>query len=159
MVNFDIANPKDDNNRYAGAAVEELDQGDLGTVNANGEIVQADAADGIQGQAMGVVLTPVRDPSHSRYGDLQYVKNQLKENQNVLVGEGDRALLIKDDLLLEDLDEADSLTPGKPVYLAEGGGVTQTAPSTSGSVVQIVGVAQDPNSFLLDVTVVDSTNA
>lgn len=159
MVNFTIANPKDDNNRYAGLAVEELDQGDLGTINANEEVVAADAANGIQGQAMGVVLTPVRDPTHTRYGDLEYVQNQLKEEQNVLVGEDDRALLVADGFLIEDEDEADSLTPGEPVYLAEGGGVTQTQPSTSGSVVQMVGMAQDANSFLLDLEYVDSTVA
>lgn len=159
MTNFTIANPKDDNNRFAGLAVEELDQGDLGTINANEEVVAADASNGIQGQAMGVVLTPVRDPTHARYGDLEYVQNQLLENQNVLVGEDDRALLIKDNFILEDEDGADSLTPGEPVYLAEGGGITQTAPSTSGSVVQIVGMAEDANSFLLDVEFVDSTLA
>lgn len=159
MVNFDIANPKDDNNRVAGAAVQEMDQGDLGTINANGEVVPADAANGVQGQALGVVLTPVRDPDHARYGDLEYVRNQLMEEQNVLVGEGDRALLVMDGFLMEDLDEGDSLTPGEPVYLAEGGGVTQTPPSSSGSVVQVVGVAQDANSYLLDVQVSDETVA
>jgi hypothetical protein len=157
MVNFTIANPKDDNNRVAGAAVQEIDQGDLVTVNATGEIVPADASNGLQGQAVGVALSPVRDPTHSRYGDLEYVKNQLYEEQNVLVGEGDRVAALKNGVLVEDEDESGSLTPGEPVYLAEGGGVTQTAPSTTGSVVQIVGIAQDPDSYLLDVEVTDTT--
>lgn len=157
MVNFTIANPKDDNNRVAGAAVEEADQGDLVTVNAAGEIVAADAANGLQGQAVGALLNPVRDPTHARYGDMEYVKNQLMENQNVLVGEDDRVAAIKYGVLLEDEDAAGSLTPGEPVYLAEGGGVTQTAPATTGSVVQIVGYAQDADSFLLDVQVTDVT--
>lgn len=159
MVNFTIANPKDDNNRYAGAAVEELSQGELGTINANEEVVAADAADGVAGQAMGVVFTPVVDPTDPKYGDLEYVQNQLKEEQNVLVGEGDRALLVEDDFLIEDEDREDTLTPGEPVYLADGGGVTQTPSTASGSVVQIVGMAQDANSYLLSIQYVDEINA
>lgn len=157
MVNFTIANPKDDNNRVAGAAVEEADQGDLVTVNSVGEIVAADAADGVSGQAIGALMSPVRDPAHARYGDMEYVQNQLKENQNVLVGEDDRVAALTNGVLIEDEDAEGTLTPGEPVYLAEGGGVTQTAPATTGSVVQIVGVAQDADSYLLDVQVTDTT--
>lgn len=157
MVNFTIANPKDDNNRVAGAAVAALDQGDLVTVNPSGEIVAADAADGVSGQAAGALMSPVVDPTAAKYGDLEYVQNQLKEEQNVLVGEGDRVAALTQGVLIEDEDEAGSLNPGEPVYLAEGGGVTATAPATTGSVVQIVGIAQDANSYLLDVQVTDTT--
>ena len=50
------------------------------------------------------------------------------------------------------VEGAASLTPGQPVYLGEtDGAVTATKPSTSGDVVQVVGVAISATSFLLNV--------
>lgn len=50
------------------------------------------------------------------------------------------------------VEGAAGLTPGAPVYLAEtDGAVTASAPTTSGDIVQCVGIAIDADTFVLDV--------
>lgn len=159
MVNFELANPAPENNKMAGTAVAGLEQGTLVTVNAAGEVVAADAADGLSGQAVGALLTAVIDPTDAKYGTTDFMQNTLKERRNVLVGDEKRAVACMNDMILEDADAEGTLTPGEPVYLAEGGGVTQAAPGSSGSIVQIVGIAEDADSYMLAVQISDEVNA
>lgn len=79
--------------------------------------------------------------------------------------EGDRVTVIRYGIEMVDDDSDAGFTPGEPVYLAEGGGFTQTAPTTGGAAVQVLGVSVtqvenslDPNNagkdrFFLDVSI------
>lgn len=150
MVNFKIDNAKPNNNRMAATPAVAFEKSDLVAINAAGEMVLADALDGVQGQAVGVALTPAFDLSiYNGVPQEEFLKNTAREEHNVLLGEGDIAVAFVNDVRVEDIDGADSLNPGQPVYLAEGGGITQTKPATVGSVVQMLGLAESTNSFLL----------
>jgi predicted RecA/RadA family phage recombinase len=54
---------------------------------------------------------------------------------------GDRATVIRNGIEMVNDDDDTSFEPGEPVYLAPGGGFTQTKPSGSGEAVQVLGVA------------------
>ena len=55
-------------------------------------------------------------------------------------------------VILENADEDWGFTPGQPVYLAPGGGYTQTKPSAAGDIIQVVGEATDDGeAIFLDV--------
>jgi len=60
---------------------------------------------------------------------------------------GDRATVISYGIEMVNDGTEESFTPGEPVYLAEGGGLTQTEPGTSGAAVQCVGVALTPEDY------------
>lgn len=157
MVNFEIDNAKPNNNRVAAEPAVAFDQGALVAVDANGQMVLADAANGVQGQAVGVALTPATDLSvYAGVPEEEFLTNLAMEERNVILGEGDRAVAFVNDILITDRDAAATLSPGQPVYLGEGGGITQTAPATSGSVVQIIGFAQSADSYLLNVQFSDT---
>jgi hypothetical protein len=137
-----------------------VDKADLvGLANdgsGNTVIKQADAAAGVQQPAMGVLMERVRDPSNitaSGFNDSDVMVRQLqadlREGDYTFVG--DQATYIRYGIYLEDVNEEDSLTIGDPVYLAVGGGFTQTAPSSTDEIVQVLGVATDQNTVLLDV--------
>ena len=165
MADYQLANPKPDNNRIAGAAAQALDQAEFVRVNSNEELVPADVTAGVSVQAAGVAATPVIDPSDAKYGTTDFMQNQLYDNNILLVGEGGRAGGFRNDIIIEDQDGNNELTPGMPVYLAQGaasgvGMVTQdTADLASGDIIQIVGYAEDANSFVLDVQFTDETKA
>lgn len=155
---FEIANPDDTNNRIHGVPTTALDQGVLTALNASQELVAADATNGAQGQAQGALFTQVEDISQAKYS-MEPVQNQAREHYNLVTTDGDkRGTIIREGFLMVNRDTDPGFTPGLPVYLADNGGVTQTAPTTSGSVVQKVGVAQESNSFLLDIEMVDSND-
>lgn len=166
MTDFQLANPKPDNNRVAGHVAEALEQAEFVRVSADETLVPADVTEGVDGQAAGVAATPVIDPDDPEYGTTQFMQNTLKEERSLLVGEDGRAGGFVNDIVVEDQDGEDSLTPGQPVYLAQGaasdvGPVTQD-PDTdlaSGDVRQIVGYAEDANSFILHVQFTDETQA
>lgn len=169
MVDFELANPKPDNNRVAGAATEALEQAEFVRVTANEELAPADVSVGTDGQAAGVAATPVVDPDDPMYGTTDFMQNTLREENKVLVGEGQRAGGFVNDIIVEDQDGNDELTPGLPVYLAQGSAnegtigmpITQDpdADLAAGEARQIVGYAEDSNSFLLQIQFTDETVA
>lgn len=166
MTDFQLANPKDDNNRIAGAAVEALEQAEFIRVNADEEVVPADATLGADGQAAGICGTPVIDPDDPKYGTTDFMQNQLREQNIVLVGEGQRAGGFRNNMMIEDQDGNNALTAGQPVYLAQGveevDDIVTQDPDTdlpSGAVRQIVGYAEDSNSFVLEVQFTDEEQA
>jgi hypothetical protein len=63
---------------------------------------------------------------------------------------GDRATVIRDGIEMVNDDEDTDFDPGEPVYLAPGGGFTQTKPSGSGEAVQVLGVANTQVANELD---------
>lgn len=165
MTDFQLANPKPDNNRIAGNVAQALEQAEFVRVNADEELVPADVSLGVEGQAAGVAATPVIDPDDPKYGTTDFMQNTLREERSLLVGEDGRAGGFVNDIIVEDQDGEDPLTPGQPVYLAQGsatadGWVTQD-PSMldTGEAVQIIGYAEDTNSFLLQVQFTDETQA
>jgi hypothetical protein len=64
---------------------------------------------------------------------------------------GDEVTYFTHGIYLEDEDGDVDFTPNEPVYLDVGGGVTQTEPSASGELQQVLGVAVNTTTFLLDV--------
>lgn len=115
-------------------------EGTLVTIDSTGDLVQADAADGVAGKARGVLLSAARDPAN--YGnDFEETRLVVESNYD-LVGE-DRLAFFEYGVRVRNADEDWGFTPGADIYLAEGGGYTDTAPSTSGSLVQKVGYAKD----------------
>ena len=74
---------------------------------------------------------------------LQDLEEQLvAENKTI---KGDRGTFIFGGVEMVNNDDDTSFTPGEPVYLDVGGGFTQTPPSTSGDIVQVLGVCVPPN--------------
>jgi hypothetical protein len=120
---------------YAGA------EGDLvGIDPATNKMVLADAASGTAIPAVGVALNFVRDPSDwASYPEpVQAVADEQYSRLDVhKITAADHGVIV------ENLDEDWGFTPGEPVYLAVGGGFTQTAPSSAGELVQRVAVAVD----------------
>ena len=131
------------------AAVSQLagEESDLVCMDANGDWVAADADSGVAQKASGVLAAPVTDPADFPNEELRIIV----ESERELVGET-RIAVVKYGVILENADEDWGFTPGEPVYLAPGGGFTQTAPSGAGDLVQIVGEATDDGEALfLDV--------
>ena len=123
----------------------------VGIVDSDGdgeyELIAADADSAATNQthAVGVLLQEeVFDPETLPTGQhFQDLEEQLVHEFKTL--KGDRATLVFDGVeLVNDADDTD-WTPGEPVYLAPGGGFTQTKPSATGDIVQVVGVALTPN--------------
>lgn len=118
--------------QYAGEEAE------LVGMDTSGDLVQADAASGTAINAVGVLAAPVTDPTNFNHEELRVIVEANRE----LVGES-RIGVVKYGVIIENADEDWGFTPGEPVYLATGGGYTQTEPSTTGDVQQVVGVATD----------------
>lgn len=105
------------------------------------QLVEADADAGIP--AVGV-LFPREVLPDGQYGGVNThpwddVEAQIYEENRTKVG--DRATVIRSGIEMINDDDDTDFTPGEPVYLAPGGGFTQTKPSTSGQIVQVLGVA------------------
>lgn len=127
--------------QYAG------EEGDLVGMDENGDWQMADADSGVAVNAIGVLAAPVTDPADFPNEELRVVV----ESERELVGEN-RIAVVKYGVILENADEDWGFTPGQPVYLAPGGGFTQTEPSEAGDLVQVVGVATDDGeAMFLDV--------
>lgn len=127
--------------QYAG------EEGDLVGMDANGDWQKADADSGVAQQANGVLAAPVSDLSNYTHEELRVVVEANRE----LIGEN-RIAVVKYGIILENADEDWGFTPGEPVYLASGGGFTQTKPSTTGDLIQVLGVATDDGeAVFLDV--------
>lgn len=134
------------------------------TENVDGEteVVGADADSASPQPAIGVLLEDVRDRSYwstnlhdngtmDRQLDAQYDINRTQP--------GDEVTYVSYGIYVEDVDDEVDFTPNEPVYLDVGGGVTQTAPSTTGDLIQVLGVAVNTHTFKLDVASTYETSA
>lgn len=146
MTDFNLARGKSEPiNRFGADNVTfEASEGDFVTVQDDGtgtiEVVLADATNG---PATGLCFAEVTDPA-TLSNALDNLEHDLAHiNDYTLVG--DRLAFITHGVEIVNDDGDTAYTPGDPVYLAEGGGLTQTAPATAGSVVQVLGVALGPN--------------
>jgi hypothetical protein len=112
------------------------DEGDLVGLDANGEYIAADAASGTAVPAVGVLATPVDDPANwpSDSGDFEFART-VAESQRAKINE-EKVGHIRYGVELVNRDADWGFTPGEPVYLATGGGFTQTEPTGSGDVQQ-----------------------
>lgn len=131
-------------------------------VDDNTIVVSADADSAVAQPAIGVLMEDVYDRSNwsatlhdngsmSRRLDDLYAKERTQA--------GDEVTYFTHGIYLEDEDGDVSFTPNEPVYLGTGGGVTQTKPATTGDVQQVLGVAVNTTTFLLDVDFDYATSA
>lgn len=140
MTNAQIATSAEQPINSDGAvSTVEAEEGDLVGLDSDGEIVAADAATGVAIPAVGVLATPVDDPSSYPTGQFEYAAKQAESNR-ALINET-KVGFVRYGVEIENVDQDWGFTPGEPVYLAEGGGYTQTAPSDAGDLDQCVGVA------------------
>lgn len=79
------------------------------------------------------------DMSHVTTHPWDDVEEQIYMEERTLAGE--RATAVRSGIEMINDDDDTDFTPGEPVYLAPGGGFTQTKPSASGEAVQVLGVA------------------
>jgi hypothetical protein len=136
----------------------EVAEGDLVGLDSNGEIVAADAASGTQVPAVGVAAVPVDDPANYPGGQFEYAANVAEANRALI--NDDKVGYAKYGVEIANEDADWGFTPGEPVYLATGGGYTQSEPSGSGELVQVVGSAgPDGESVFLDIDPDYTTNA
>ena len=152
MVNARIATgaaqPVNRTGKTAGYAGEEGELVGLTVNSGEVEVVKADAASGEQQAATGVLFGPVEDLS--TYSDeLQGLARQMAETNRVTLG--DKVTFVRNGIVVENTDGDWGFTPNDPVYLDVGGGFTQTEPSATDEVQQVVGVAIDEEQVFLDV--------
>jgi len=126
-------------------------EGDLVGLDANGELVGADADDTVQVPAAGVLATPVDDPSTYPSGQFEYAAKTAEANRAAINDGKVGFVRYGVEIVNEDADWG--FTPGEPVYLAVGGGWTQTKPTgTAGNLIQCLGIAgPDGESVFLDI--------
>lgn len=128
----------------------EAGEGDLVGLNGDGDLVLADAATGTAVAAVGVLATPVDDPSNYPSGQFEYAALTAESNRAQI--NDTRVGYVRYGAEIVNEDEDWGFTPGDPVYLAEGGGFTQTAPSDAGDLEQYLGYAQpDGESVFLEI--------
>lgn len=128
----------------------EAAEGDLVGMNSDGDLVAADAATGTAVAASGVLATPVDDPSNWPGGEFQYAASTAEANRSQI--NDDRVGFVRFGVEIVNEDADWGFTPGEPVYLAEGGGFTQTEPSDVGDLVQYLGIAlPDGESVFLEI--------
>lgn len=151
MVNVTIATGAEQPINSDGAvSTVEAGEGDLVGLDANGDIVAADADSAVAVPAMGVLGTPVDDPSTYPSGQFEAAAKQAEANR-ALINET-KVGFIRYGAEIRNTDEDWGFTPGEPVYLGTGGGYTQTEPSASGDLVQYVGTAApDGETVFLDI--------
>lgn len=150
MVNVTIATGAEQPINSDGAVSTVVaEEGDLVGLDGNGEIVAADAATGSAQPAIGVLATPVDDPSTYPGGQFEYAAKTAEANRAAI--NDDKVGFVSYGAELVNKDEDWGFTPGEPVYLAEGGGFTQTKPADAGDLVQTVGYAIDGESVMLDI--------
>lgn len=128
----------------------EAEEGDLVGLNGDGDLVAADAATGTAVAAVGVLATPVDDPSNYPGGQFEYAANTAESNRAQI--NDTRVGYVRYGAEIVNEDEDWGFDQGDPVYLAEGGGFTQTAPSDTGDLEQYVGYAlPDGESVFLEI--------
>ena len=133
-------------------------EGDVIGLTENGdgetEVVAADADSNSPQPAIGVLLEEVRDRSYWSVNlhDNGTMARQLDESYNKdRTVPGDEVTYVSYGIYVEDVDDSVDFTPNEPVYLAVGGGFTQSEPSSTGDIQQVMGVAVDTHTFMLDV--------
>lgn len=132
-------------------AAETATEADPVGLDSNGEIVAADAATGTAIHAVGVALVPVDDETSYPSGQFEYAANAAAANR-ASIQNGAQVGYVKYGVEIINEDEDWGFDPGEPVYLAEGGGYTQTEPSDTGDLIQALGQAgPDGESVFLDV--------
>jgi len=130
----------------------------VGVDNSGSEpkLVQADAASDANGDgsapisAVGALfpreIIPEDVQNYVNDHPWSDVEEQIYTEDRTLTG--DRVTLVQFGVELVNDGNTDSgFTPGEPVYLDVGGGLTQTKPSGSGEAVQCVGVALTPEDM------------
>lgn len=128
------------------------DEGDLVSLDANGELVAADADSANTYPAAGMLATPVEDPSSYPGGQFEYAAKQAEANRAAINEDKVGYVKYGVEVVNEDGDWNFSTDGDSRVYLAVGGGLTQTAPSGTGEVAQVIGHAiNDGNTIYLDV--------
>lgn len=158
MVNAKIATGAEQPiNRHGGLAQYAGEEADLVGVDANGDVVKADADSLVLVKARGVMLGPVEDMAD--YANVDPAVRMTVKANRTLLGEH-RISYVQYGIVVENSDEDWDFTAGDDVYLAPGGGFTQTqVAGASGDIDQVVGYAiDDGNSVVLDVSM-DSTIA
>lgn len=125
-------------NRHSAVIGAEVKEGDLlGIDSATGKFVKADADSAVLVPAVGVALGPSTDLS------------AITQDEIALVVEANRTLVdthrlsaVAFGIEVENGDGDWGFTPGGRVYLAPGGGFTQTeVTGASGDIRQVVGIA------------------
>jgi hypothetical protein len=125
------------------------EEGDLVGLDTNGELVAADAATGSAEPAVGLLATSVEDPSNYPSGQFEYAAKTAEANRAAI--NEDKVGYVRFGVEVYNRDEDWNFTPGEPVYLAEGGGFTQTKPADAGDLVQVLGYAIEPEWMMLDI--------
>lgn len=137
-------------NRDGGLAQAVVEEADLVGLDANGDVVKADADAATAINAVGISAAPTDDLSN--YDSAPDTVRSVVESERSLVGR-DRIALINHGVIVENADEDWNFAPGEPVLLGVGGGFTQTEPAdASGELRQVVGVAiEDGNALFLNI--------
>lgn len=125
------------------------DEGDLVGLDSNGELIAADADSGVAVPAVGVLAVPVDDPSTYPTGQFEFAAKIAEANRAAI--NDDKAGYVKYGVELTNEDADWAFTPGEPVYLAVGGGFTQTKPTGTGEVQQRLGVAHEAEVVFLQI--------
>lgn len=148
MTNVNIATSAEQPiNRYGAVSQYAGSEGELVGQDSNGDWVKADADAATAVQAVGILYAPVTDPADY---PTEVVRQQVESNRE-LVGEN-RISAGSYGVVVENSDEDWGFTPGEPVYLAPGGGYTQTKPTGVGDIVQVVGrAAYDGEAVFLSI--------
>jgi hypothetical protein len=149
MTDFNIATGEEqplNRTGFSNVQVEGKNQGvPVGVDNSGAEpqLVRADADSGTAIQAVGVLFPREVLPA-GQYGGVNAhpwddVEAQIYEENRTKAG--DRATVVRSGIEMVNDDGDTDFEPSEPVYLAPGGGFTQTKPSGSGDIVQVLGVA------------------
>lgn len=123
------------------------EEGDLVSLNGSGELVAADASNGQP--AVGVLATPVDDPANYPGGEFEYAAKVAEANRASINNE--KVGYVRYGVEVTNEDEDWGFTPGEPVYLAGGGGYTQTEPANGGDAVQTVGYATEAEQIFVEI--------
>lgn len=147
MVNAKIATGAEQPiNRHGGLAQYAGEEAELVGVDSTGAVVKADADSAAPVKARGVLFGPVTDMAD--YAGSDPAVQHTVESNRTLLGEH-RISYIEYGIVVENSDEDWGFTPGEDVYLAVGGGYTQTAPSAIGDLIQRVGYAVDDGEAIV----------
>lgn len=171
MTNFKFAKFKDAPLNRDGETLDEevslpVLEGDVVglTENVDGEtrVVPADADSAAPQPAIGVLMEEVRPRSYwsatlHDNGSMSRRLDSLYETERTQAG--DEVTYFTHGIYIEDEDGDVNFTPNEPVYLGVGGGFTQTEPSATGDIQQVVGVAVNTTTFLLDMDYDYATSA
>lgn len=145
MTNVKVAGMGEriENRQASGVIQYEGRQGDLVGINADGDVVEADADGTATVKARGVLLGDAHDPD-------KYVSDAAiltVESEYDLVGQ-DRKAYFEYGVRVRNTDKDWDFTPGADIYLDVGGGFTEVEPNEAdGHLIQKVGYAKPGADF------------